>query len=76
MILYTPLSYEEIFPQETSNVNRQVISYNGTLIHVEEVSPGSYEVLQLLSTNPQDYLNETFFPGSRINPINIYPANQ
>ena len=76
MILNTPLSYEEIFPQETSNVNRQVISYNGTLIHVEEVSPGSYEVLQLLSTNPQDYLNETFSPGSRINPINIYPANQ
>lgn len=69
MIHYTPLSEMEIFPDENQNDtfnNRSCVSYKGKLMHVEKTNDGSYELLQLLSTDPQDFMDEAFTPGSNL----------
>jgi hypothetical protein len=67
MIHYTPLSESDIFPTDNQVYNnRQCISYEGRMMFVEKNTSGDYQVVQLLSTDPQDYLNEKFIPGSII----------
>ncbi|GAB3794911.1 YlzJ-like family protein [Virgibacillus kimchii] len=65
MILYTPLSQEDVFPTANDAYsNRQFMSYEGKSVYVEQNNDGSYQLLQLMSTDPQDFLNEKFTPGS------------
>lgn len=65
MIIYTPLCEMEIFPvNEEDFSRRKCVSYKGKLMYVEEMNNGSYQILQLLSTDPQDYLLETCTPGT------------
>ncbi|GGA62589.1 YlzJ-like family protein [Ornithinibacillus halotolerans] len=67
MILYTPLSESDIFPTaENVYTNRECITYNGRTCFVEKNSQGEYQLIQLLSTDPQDYLDENFIPGTII----------
>ncbi|WP_138414731.1 YlzJ-like family protein [Aquibacillus sediminis] len=67
MILYTPLSEQDIFPTEqTSYDSCQTIQVNGRMVQAERLDDGSYRVVQLLSTDPQDYLNSAFTPGEII----------
>lgn len=65
MILYTPLSESDIFP-DTNEVfsKRQYVSHAGRELYVEQLEDGSYKLLQLLSTNPQDFLDATYSPGT------------
>ncbi len=64
MILYTPLSQGDIFPTKDDGFSkRQCVSYQGRLLYVEEIEKGSFELLQLLSTDPQDFLNTKYSPG-------------
>ncbi|SES76706.1 YlzJ-like protein [Oceanobacillus limi] len=68
MILYTPLAETDIFPHEAGeNVNRECINYNGKQVFVEKNKDGSYQLLQLLSTDPQDFLDDNYSPGTIIN---------
>lgn len=65
MILYTPMSEAEIFPQSPDSFgNRQFISYEGRSLFVEQTDDGSYQLLQLMSTDPQDFLDEKYTPGN------------
>lgn len=65
MILYTPLCQSDIFPINDDDFSKyQFVSYQGKLMRVEEVDKGSYELLQLLSTDPQDFLNTNYSPGT------------
>ncbi|HLR66195.1 YlzJ-like family protein [Virgibacillus alimentarius] len=65
MILYTPLSQTDIFPDSNDSFNnRQWVSYHGMELYVEKRKDGSYQLLQLLSTDPQDFLNSNFTPGT------------
>lgn len=67
MILYTPLSENDIFPVEANAYNnRQCITYEGRTVFVEKTTNGEYQLIQLLSTDPQDYLDQKFTPGSII----------
>lgn len=67
MILYTPLCEMDIFPLEENEwKNRSCMTYEGKLVYVEKLEDGSYELLQLLSTDPEDYLNPQFTPGNHI----------
>lgn len=64
-MLYTPLSENDIFPSsETEFSKRKCVSYKGRSLYVEQMNDGSYELLQLLSTDPQDFMDGTFAPGS------------
>lgn len=66
MILYTPMSNSDVFPEEKEDSStRQFVSYQGRLLYVEQTDEGSYELLQLLSTDPQDFLDVTYSPGSK-----------
>lgn len=65
MVLYTPLVESDIFPS-TESTERKLISYEGRSLRVTSLESGEYEVEQLLSTNPQDFLNESFSPGAII----------
>lgn len=64
MILYTPLSESDIFPvSENERKKRKVVSFQGKSVYAEELDDGSWKLLQLLSTDPQDFLDENLSPG-------------
>ncbi|GGP12474.1 YlzJ-like family protein [Oceanobacillus neutriphilus] len=64
MILYTPLSYQEIFPEEQGTGNEiQAIEWQGRTVFVSKNNNGNYQINQLISSNPNDYLNPEFLPG-------------
>jgi len=65
MILYTPLSEMDIFPTSDDTFNKRCcVSHNGKMLYVEETTQGSYELLQLLSTDPNDFMDASFIPGT------------
>ncbi|WP_186577416.1 YlzJ-like family protein [Aquibacillus kalidii] len=67
MILYTPLSETDIYPVSSDSYTKfQTIEVNGKRLTVEDLQDGSYRIVQLLSTNPHDYLNANFTPGQII----------
>ncbi|MDL4839010.1 YlzJ-like family protein [Aquibacillus rhizosphaerae] len=67
MILYTPLSQEDIYPTEQQHFeNNQTVNVQGKLMQVENLNNGSCRIIQLLSTDPEDFLNQNFAPGSVI----------
>ncbi|MDC3416344.1 YlzJ-like family protein [Aquibacillus salsiterrae] len=65
MILYTPLSEFDIFPtDQASYTNRQMIDVDEMTVEIEHIEQGSYRITQLLSTNPQHFLNQSLTPGT------------
>jgi len=62
MVLYTPLLPDEIYPQEEEA--HQLISYQGKSLYARKNEQGDLQIVQLLSTDPQDFLNASFAPGS------------
>ena len=64
MILYTPLSQSDIFPDSEETSQRKFVSYQGKTLYVEQGENGTYELIQLMSTDPQDFLNESYAPGT------------
>ncbi|MBP1949182.1 YlzJ-like family protein [Virgibacillus litoralis] len=64
-MLYTPLSETDIFPySEKDFSNRHCVSYQGKDLYVEQAEDGSYQLLQLLSSDPQDFMNSDYNPGT------------
>ncbi|HLR61864.1 MAG TPA: YlzJ-like family protein [Lentibacillus sp.] len=64
-MLYTPLSTTDIFPSSDKEFQkRQCVSHNGKQLYVEEREDGHYQVLQLLSTDPNDFMNPDYLPGT------------
>lgn len=66
MILYTPLCETDVFPIEQDYSNRKCVTHQGKLLYVERQADGSYQLLQLLSTDPQDYLDTNYSPGNTL----------
>lgn len=67
MILYTPLSYDDVFSfEENSAFNHQVISSAGRTFYVRQTATEQYEILRLISTDPADFLEESFQPGQKL----------
>jgi len=69
MIHYTPLSINDIFPQEEDN--NQLVSYQGRSLYVKRNEQGELQLVQLLSTDPQDFLNTSFTPGTILRNENV-----
>ncbi|MBR7552946.1 YlzJ-like family protein [Allobacillus sp. GCM10007491] len=64
MIHYTPLTYEEIFEEE-KNEQTQWVSMNHMMVRVRKKADLSgYEIDQMISTDPNDYLNQQLMPGT------------
>lgn len=64
MVLYTLLSYDEIFQFEGQY--NELIEYKGRQCFVSKRHDGSMQIEQLLSTDPQDFLYAHFNPGTII----------
>lgn len=64
-MLYTPLDVTDIYPADEEKLKkRQCVTCNGKTLFVEEKDSGQYELLQLLSTDPKDFMDTTFTPGN------------
>ncbi|SFM31263.1 YlzJ-like protein [Gracilibacillus orientalis] len=66
MILYTPLSYEDIHYTEKDYQQFEFINYQNKSCCIQRLENGDMRIVQLLSTNPNDYLAEHFSPGTII----------
>ncbi len=66
MILYTPLSYEDIHYSEQDYQQYEFISYQSKTCCIQRLENGDMRLVQLLSTDPNDYLAEHFSPGTII----------
>ncbi|MBM7701923.1 hypothetical protein JOC83_000749 [Bacillus iocasae] len=49
--------------ESTAYENQQTIEYNGISFVVMENAQKQYQIVRMLSTNPQDYLNSEYIPG-------------
>ncbi|GGK00384.1 hypothetical protein GCM10007063_23350 [Lentibacillus kapialis] len=64
-MLYTPLSTTDIVPSADADFQkRQCVMHNGKQLYVEEMEDGQLQVLQLLSTDPNDFMNSDYLPGT------------
>lgn len=67
MILYTTMPLELVYPIEESEfAKRKTVNYNGISLIVEQDENQAYRVIQVLSTNPEHFLDERFQPGAKI----------
>jgi len=64
MILYTSMPYELIFPAEENSAKQTTLEIENGLLVVEAVSSTEYKVVRLISSDPQQYLNKNYQPGS------------
>ncbi|RYG73921.1 hypothetical protein EU245_04530 [Lentibacillus lipolyticus] len=64
-MLYTPLAETDIFPVSEAELNkRHCVSHNGRQLYVEEMEDGQFQLLQVLSTDPNDFMNPDYTPGT------------
>lgn len=72
MILYTMMPQELIFPIEAESFSKQqTVTYQGVSLLVEQSDPQSVQVVRILSTDPQHYLDERLCPGTKISCASI-----
>ena len=71
MMLYTIVPVEAIFDEEESTgtgvfnpTTPIMIRRNGIDLLVEQLPGGEYRIQQLISTDPRDFLNPKWQPGS------------
>lgn len=65
MILYTPLAHSEVYSSSEDEYKKyHCVTYCGKMCLAEQQQDGSYRLIQLLSTDPQDFLNDQFTPGA------------
>ena len=67
MILYTMMPPELIFPYETESPSQQqMVSYQGIPLLVEMMDGQNAQVIRILSTDPQHYMDNQICPGTKI----------
>lgn len=57
MILYTPMPYEAIYAEEQGDRKLQQVNIQGVPVMVE-MKEDEAEIVQVMSTNPMDFLNQ------------------
>ncbi|PCK21459.1 hypothetical protein CEY02_07995 [Bacillus pumilus] len=65
MILYTPIPYEAIYAEEHGERKLQKVQIQGVPVMVE-MKEDEAEIVQVMSTNPMDFLNQELAPGKRL----------
>nr|WP_263327959.1 YlzJ-like family protein [Neobacillus sp. Marseille-Q6967] len=67
MILYTMMPQELIFPAELESANQQqLVSYQGVTLLVEQTDQQNVQVVRIMSSDPQHFLDQRICPGSKI----------
>lgn len=71
MILYTMMPQELIFPFDADAYQKQkTILYQGVPLLVETSDEQTVQILRVLSTDPQHYLDDRYTPGTKISLFN------
>jgi YlzJ-like protein len=72
MILYTTMPQELIFPAEEYEASKQqMVSYNGVPLLVELTDQQNAQVIRVLSSDPQHFLDTRICPGAKISCMNL-----
>ncbi len=72
MIHYTPLSEHDIYEDDPKSYEKQrIVSVNGKNMKVYDNDDGTVQLIQLLSTDPQDYLDQNYIPGNTFSVTDI-----
>ncbi|MCA1030130.1 YlzJ-like family protein [Bacillus timonensis] len=67
MILYTIMPQEAVFPTPESEFAKQkIINHNGVSLLVNELSTFEYQVVRILSSDPQHFLDSRYTPGQSL----------
>jgi len=67
MILYTPLAMEDVLRgMDEMTSERECVSYQGRMFYVDKMKNGDYQLAQLISTDPNDYMNQRYLPGTSL----------
>ncbi|QOR68613.1 YlzJ-like family protein [Cytobacillus suaedae] len=67
MILYTMMPEELVFPTNENDFGKQrYVEHNGVSMLVNEISPQCCEIVRIVSTDPQHYLDAQYSPGQRL----------
>lgn len=67
MIIYTAIPLEQVFSEDnTSEYEIFEMDYQGKKIIAEPINHHQARVVQLISSNPNDYLNPNLAPGKII----------
>lgn len=64
MVLYTIVPEEIVFESKEEICASQEIFYHGRRILVQPIDFKSFKIVQLISSDPSDYLLTDFQPGS------------
>lgn len=71
MILYTTVPMELIFPLETDTFQKQkTMNLNGVPVLVEYSDPQTIQIVRVLSSDPQHFLDDRYSPGTKISLFN------
>jgi hypothetical protein len=72
MILYTMMPQELIFPSETVSTSKQMMAnYEGVPLLVELTEQQEVQIIRVLSSDPQHYMDNRMMPGAKISFANI-----
>ena len=72
MILYTMMPPELIYPYEAdSSSTQQMVSYQGIPLLVESIDGQNAQVIRILSTDPQHFMDNQISPGAKISFANL-----
>ncbi|MGV3488307.1 MAG: YlzJ-like family protein [Tuberibacillus sp.] len=70
MLLYTLIPMEQIFGEDEEEGKkrrkRKTMDIGGVTLEVEQSSDSEYEIVKLISSNPADFLDSRYQPGSKI----------
>lgn len=68
MILYTPMQLELVLAgfEQLDRSSEREVTVNGVPAIVKDAGGGKLELVQLLSTNPMDFLRSELFPGAMV----------
>ncbi|RSK27087.1 ribonuclease [Bacillus sp. HMF5848] len=71
MIHYSILPIEQVFPtDDAAYAKQQTITVNGVNMIVSSTETfGEYEIVRIISSNPQDYLNVNYAPGTKLSTL-------
>lgn len=67
MIYYTMMPEELMFPPVGSDYEKQsIIELNGVQLLVQQTDNSQFEIIRLMSSDPQHYLDSQLCPGQKI----------
>ncbi|GHH96580.1 YlzJ-like family protein [Neobacillus kokaensis] len=67
MILYTMMPHDVVYPPETEAFGKQqMVNYQGIPLLVEQSDPHYVQVVRILSSDPQHFMDTKVCPGAKI----------